>query len=67
MEIVKEERICLPQLQYQVLGTLGGCEGQRVEVQAGRWVCLAPLLLEHWDHPFSLTLREITMEHDIPA
>lgn len=32
MEIVKEKRICLPQLQ--VLGNIVGCEGQRVEVQA---------------------------------
>lgn len=63
MEIVKEERICLPQLQYKVLGNLGGCEGQR-EVQAGRWVCLAALLL---DHPYSFNIREITIECGIPA
>lgn len=65
MEIVKEERISLPLLQ--VLGNLVSCEAQRVEVQPGRWVCLALLLLKHRDHPCPLAIREITMEYCIHA
>lgn len=40
---------------------------QRAQMLAERDACLAPLLLGHRSHPYSFSIREITMERDISA
>lgn len=56
-------------LQYKVFWWISGvvkCK-QRSKLLAERDACLAPLLLGQRSHPYSFSITEITMEHDISA